>query len=148
MQTPIKLVAWQAPAFSVSYEGSHAVSNRSSAHPQLHLKNFISNRREQPAWAAGKSSSTIPAFRSTKSSTSPGAFSLTSSPTTRAKKVSGSSGSGWLSVKRDKRKERQGERKVNEQTRCHHLVAPRYHRIAIASFFSKQWCLAFDARSH
>ena len=75
-------------------------------HPQLHLKNFISNRREQPAWAAGKSSSTIPAFRSTKSSTSPGAFSLTSSPITRAKKVSRSSESGLLSVKRIRRKER------------------------------------------
>ena len=79
---------------------------RSSARPQLHLKNFISNRREQPAWAARRSSSTIPVFRNTKSSTSPGVSCLTSSPITKAKKVSGSSGNGWLSVKRNRRKER------------------------------------------
>ena len=81
-------------------------------HPQLHLKNFISNRKEQPAWAAGKSSSTIPVFRNTKSSTSPGASSPTFSPTTKVKKASGSSGSGWLSVKQDKRKERQGKASI------------------------------------
>ena len=80
--------------------------------PPVHnctLKNFISNRREQATWAAGRSSSTIPVFRSTKSSTLPGAFSLTSSPITKAKKASGSSESGWLSVKRKHRKEREGK---------------------------------------
>ena len=80
--------------------------HRSSARPQLYLKNFISNRREQPAWAAKRSSSIIPVFRNTKSNTSPGAFSLTSSPITKAKKVSGSSENGWLCVKRNRRKER------------------------------------------
>lgn len=93
-------------------------------HPQLYLKNFISNRREQPAWAAKRNSSTIPVFRSTKSSTSPGASCLTSSPTTKAKKVSGSFGSGWLSVKRIRRKERKGKSKQVTAQGAASLAAP------------------------
>lgn len=93
-------------------------------HPQLYLKNFISNRREQPAWAAKRNSSTIPVFRSTKSSTSPGASCLTSSPTTKAKKVSGSFGSGWLSVKRIRRKERKGKSKQVTAQGTASLAAP------------------------
>ena len=78
-------------------------------HPQLHLKNFMLNRREQPAWAARRSASTIPVFRSTRSNALLGASSLTFSPTTKAQKASGSSGNGRLSVKRNGRKERKGK---------------------------------------
>ena len=78
-------------------------------HPQLHLKNFMLNRREQPAWAARRSASTIPVFRSMRLSTLPGASSLTFSPTTKARRASGSSGNGRLSVKRNRRKERKGK---------------------------------------
>ena len=93
-------------------------------HPQLHPKNFISNRREQPDWAARRSSSTIPVFRSTRLNTLPGASSPTSSPTTKAKKASGSSGSGWLSVKRDRRKERKGKSKQVTEQGAASLEAP------------------------
>ena len=97
-----------APAFSV-FRKEPCRKCRSSTHPQLHLKNFILNRREQPAWAAKRSSSTIPVFRSTRLNTSPGASFLTFSPTTKARKASGSSGNGRLSAKRDRRKERTGK---------------------------------------
>lgn len=90
--------------------------------PPVHnctLKNFVSNRREQPVWAARRSSSTIPVFRNTKSSTLPVASFLTSSPTTKAKKASRSSRIGWLSVKRNRRKERQG--KVSNRAGCRQI---------------------------
>ena len=85
-------------------------------HPQPHLKNFISNRREQPAWTTRRSSSTIPVFRSMRLNTLPGVFSQTSSPTMKAQKASGSSGNGRLSMKRDRRKEREGKckRKITQ----------------------------------
>ena len=95
-------------------------------HPPVHnctLK-IISNRREQPAWAAGKSQSTIPVFRNTKSSTSPGVSCPTSWPTTKAKKDSGSSGNGWLIVKRKRRKERQGKSKQVTAQGAASLAAP------------------------
>ena len=93
-----------APAFSV-FRKEPCRKYRSSIHPQLHLKNFILNRKEQPAWAA-RSSSTIPVFRSTRLSTLSGASFLTFSPTTKARRASGSSGNGRLGVKRNRRKER------------------------------------------
>ena len=93
-------------------------------HPQPHLKNFISNRREQPAWAARRSSSTIPVFRSTRLNTSPGASSLTFSPTTKARKASGSSGNGKLSVKQNRRKEREGKSKQVTKQGAVNLTAP------------------------
>ena len=114
MQTPIKPQLDKRLHFPFS-EGSHAVSTNRPP-PTTAPKNFISNRREQPAWAARRSSSTIPVFRSTRSNTSLGASSLTFSPTTKAKKASGSSGNGRLSVKRNRRKERKGKSKqVTEQ---------------------------------
>ena len=67
------------------------------------------NRREQPAWAAERSSSTIPVFRSTRLNTSPGASFLIFSPTMKARRASESFGNGRLSVKRNRRKERKGK---------------------------------------
>ena len=107
MQTPIKPQLDKRLHFPFS-EGSHAVSTNRPP-PTTAPKNFILNRRVQPAWAAKRRSSAIPVFRSTRLNTSPGAFSLTFSPTMKAKKVSGSSGNGRLSVKQIRRKERKGK---------------------------------------
>ena len=97
-----------APAFSV-FRKESCRKCRSSTHPQLYLKNFILNRREQPAWAVERSSSTIPVFRSMRLNTSPGASFLIFSPTTKARRASESFGNGRLSVKQNRRKERKGK---------------------------------------
>lgn len=115
--------AWQASAFSV-FRRRPCRKYKSSTHIQSHLKNFISNRREQPAWAAKRSSSSIPVFRSTRLNTSPGASSPTSSPTTKAQKASGSSGNGKLSVKQNRRKEREGKSKQVTKQGAVNLTAP------------------------
>ena len=74
--------------------------------------------------AAERSSSTIPVFRSTRLNTSPGASSLTFSPTTKARKASGSSGNGRLSAKRNRRKERKGKSKQVTEQGAVSLAAP------------------------
>ena len=123
MQTPIKPQLDKRLHFPFSEGGLAASTDRPPTHNQ-HLKNFISNRREQPAWAVERSSSTIPVFRSMRLSTLPGASSLTFSPTTKARKASGSSGNGRLSAKRDRRKERKEKSKQVTEHGAVSLAAP------------------------
>ena len=54
----------------------------------------------------------------------PGASSLIFSPTTKARKASGSSGNGRLSAKRDRRKERKGNSKQVTEQGAVNLAAP------------------------
>lgn len=56
--------------------------------------------------------------------TLPGVFSQTSSPTMKAQKASGSSGNGKLSVKQNRRKEREGKSKQVTKQGAVNLTAP------------------------